>query len=94
MFSLPCYTRLTMSYVVKITSKRQISIPAKVFNQVRLKEGDKLVVNVKSNKIILEKLQESLDQLAGSIEIPQKYKNKSLNDIISEAKKDYFSEQK
>lgn len=83
-----------MLQIVTITSKRQITIPAKIFNRLQLKEGDKLIAEVDSNKITLQKAQQLLDELVGSLRIPRRYKNKSLNFIIKEAKKEYFSTKK
>lgn len=83
-----------MLRIVTITSKRQITIPAKIFDRLQLKEGDKLIAEVDSNKITLQKAQQVLDELAGSLRIPRRYKNKSLNFIIKEAKKEYFSTKK
>jgi AbrB family looped-hinge helix DNA binding protein len=79
-----------MLQTVRITSKRQITIPVKIFNQLDLNKGDRLIVEVDSNRIIFQKAQQLLDELAGSLGIPQRYKNKSLDFIIREAKKEYF----
>jgi AbrB family looped-hinge helix DNA binding protein len=83
-----------MLQTVRITSKRQITIPARIFNLLGLNEGDKLIVEVDSNKIIMQKAQLLLDELAGSLKTPQRYKNKSLDFIIREAKKEYFASKK
>lgn len=83
-----------MVYSVRITSKRQITIPVKIFNYLNLNKGDNLVVDIKDNKIIMEKSEDLLNKLAGSVKVPRKYKNKSIDFIIREAKKDYFNKKK
>lgn len=88
------YTFLTMIYSVRITSKRQITIPVKIFNYLNLNKGDNLIVDIKDNKIIMEKSENLLNKLAGSVKVPKKYKNKSIDFIIREAKKDYFNKKK
>jgi AbrB family looped-hinge helix DNA binding protein len=85
-----------MFKTVRITSKRQISIPVNVFNSLGLKKGDNLLINVDfdNERIIMEKQEKILNQLAGSLKLPKKYKNKSLEQIISDAKRNYFGSKK
>lgn len=83
-----------MIYSVRITSKRQITIPVKIFNYLNLNKGDNLLIDIKDNKIIMEKSEDLLNKLAGSVKVPRKYKNKSIDFIIREAKKDYFNKKK
>ncbi len=77
-----------MLQTVRITNKRQITIPVRIFNQPGLNQGNKLIVEVNSNKIIMQKAQLLLDKLAGSLKTPVRYRNKSLDFIIREAKFD------
>ena len=79
---------------VKITDKRQITIPAKIFDYLGLQEGDRLIVKAKSNKLILQRSQDLIDDLAGSVKLPKKYKGKPLNWVINEAKTEYFTDKK
>lgn len=83
-----------MLQTVRITSKRQITIPVKIFNQLGLNQGDKLIVEVDSNKIIMQKAQRLLDELAGSLKVPARYRNKPIDFIIKETKKEYFASKK
>jgi AbrB family looped-hinge helix DNA binding protein len=80
-----------MLYTVRISSKRQITIPSIIFKQLELQEGDSLQVEVDNKKIILSKAMILLNELAGSIKPPEKYKGKSIDTIIKEAKRDYFA---
>lgn len=79
-----------MLNTVRISSKRQITIPARVYAQLGLAQGDTLSIEVKNNTFILGKSKLLLDKVAGSVTLPIEYKAKSLDQIISEAKKTYF----
>ena len=65
-----------MLQTVKISSKRQITIPVDIFNFLALNEGDRLIVNIDEGKIVMEKSQKVLDEIASSLYLPKKYKNK------------------
>ena len=83
-----------MTQSVRITSKRQITIPVKIYNKLHLNKGDRLIVRFTPDKLILQKAQVLLDSLAGSLKVPEKYKNKSTDEIVSQAKQDYFQHKK
>lgn len=83
-----------MLQTVKISSKRQITIPVDIFNYLALNEGDRLIVNIDEGKIVMEKSQKLLDDMAGSLYIPNKYKNKTLDFIIRDSKQEYFTKKK
>lgn len=75
----------------RIISKRQITLPVKIFSQLDLSQGDTLLMEVIENSIVMRKTQDVLDSLAGSVPVPTKYKNKALDTIIEEAKHEHFS---
>lgn len=80
-----------MLQTVRITSKRQITIPVKIFNQMGLIKGDQLVLEYSNENIIMKKSQQLLDEVAGTIIPPKKYQNKSIDFIIRDAKREYFT---
>jgi AbrB family looped-hinge helix DNA binding protein len=80
-----------MLQTVSISSKRQVTIPASIYNKLNLKRGQRLIVSAQKNKIIMEPAQLLIENLAGSITLPRKFRGKSIQKIIQEAKKDYFS---
>ena len=52
--------------IVKLSSKRQITLPAKVCRAIDLKQGDHLVLEVKGNQFIFTRLPENFtDFVAG-----------------------------
>lgn len=79
---------------VRISSKRQITIPSRIYQSLNLKKGDQLLVELKEDKIFIQKAQAVLDQLAGSLKIPSSLRKKNLETIIKEAKEKYFKNKK
>ena len=88
--SLLFYTFLTMLQTVRISSKRQITIPAKIFNSLGLKKGERLVVRLDARTISMQRGLDLLDELQGSLKLPQKYKGKPESIIIQDAKHEHF----
>lgn len=83
-----------MLQTVSISSKRQITIPAKIYNHFGLSRGLKLIITIDSDKIILQKAQALLDEVAGTIKLPKRFKNKPLESVVNEAKTEYFYRKK
>lgn len=73
-----------------ITSKRQITIPAVVFREAKLLEKQKLFVKNIGSRVVLTPVTQAIDELAGSLKTPARWKNKDLDQIISEAKNEYL----
>jgi len=73
-----------------ITSKRQITIPAVIFREAKLLEKQKLSVTSAGNQVILTPVAQAIDELAGSLKMPARWKNKNLDQVISEAKNEHF----
>lgn len=51
-----------MKNSVTISSKRQITIPAEIFRSLGLKEGQKLMVEIENDRIVMTIRPESLTQ--------------------------------
>lgn len=83
-----------MTYYATITSKRQITIPAKLFKKVNFKKGQKVVFSIENGKIHLETATDQVNRLAGSLSLPKKFKNTNLDELILQAKKEYFANKK
>ncbi|MBM3705593.1 MAG: AbrB/MazE/SpoVT family DNA-binding domain-containing protein [Actinobacteria bacterium] len=64
----------------KITRKGQVTIPKEAREKLSLSESDYLDVKVIGNTIVMEKL-ESFESLKGSLTIPSKYRQKTLEEI-------------
>lgn len=56
-------TILTMFETLKVSSKGQIVIPEKIRTRLKIKQGEKLILIEKKNKIILEREKNFLEEL-------------------------------
>jgi len=81
-----------MLQTVRISSKRQITIPAQIYRQLSLNQGDRLSISIDNENLIIKKSKQLLNELAGSVTVPKRYKNKPIDYIIKEAKKEYFTQ--
>lgn len=79
-----------MTYTATISSKRQITIPAPLYRHLGLSQGDKLVVSVDKEGLKLVSPTQLLDELEGSLSVPAKYQGMDLDELIRQAKADYF----
>lgn len=73
-----------------ITSKRQLTIPAAMYEKAGLQDVRKVLIQARGNQLVIEPATALVNSLAGSVRIPEKYKGKSINEIIQKAKKEYF----
>lgn len=80
-----------MKKYVRISSKRQITIPVDTYNKLNLHKGDLLMIDIDNSTIHLQKAQDVLDSLVGSVQMPNKYHDMDLDTIISQAKHEQFS---
>ncbi len=71
--------------IVKVTRKRQVTIPKDVSDELGISEGDLLLVRVEEGKIILEKVG-GLTELAGALN-PGKKVSKLAEELDRERKK-------
>ena len=83
-----------MQQIATITSKRQLTIPAKIFHSLNLKEGHKVVVSTENNTIRITPALSLVEKLAGSVVIPEKFKGLPIEKIVEKAKNSYFKSKK
>jgi len=93
-FSLQMYNCLTMMQLATITSKKQFTIPADIFRAAGFKTGQKILVTRKDRSLLLEPVEDIVENLAGSVRIPKKYRNLTIGKIKKKAIHDYFSNNK
>lgn len=79
-----------MNQLATITSKKQLTLPSKIFKQAGFKIGQKVTVWEKNGNIIITSSKNLVEDLAGSLTTPKKWQNKSTKQIIQKAKKEYF----
>jgi AbrB family looped-hinge helix DNA binding protein len=82
-----------MAQIATITSKRQLTIPVSIFRKLGLMVGQKVIVAEEKGTISIKPVLDLIEDLAGSVKTPGKYEGLSVDEIISQAKKDYFSKQ-
>lgn len=81
-----------MSQMATITSKKQLTIPAQLFYEAGFKIGQKVIVTEENGSLKITPAEKLVEELAGSVPIPAKWKGKNLDRIIEEAKDEYFQE--
>lgn len=83
-----------MRQLATITSKRQLTIPVRIFEKLALGEGERVVVAEEKGKIIIRPAKNLVEELAGAISLPKRFKGLSLEKIIQKAKREYFARKK
>ncbi|MBI4225871.1 AbrB/MazE/SpoVT family DNA-binding domain-containing protein [Candidatus Roizmanbacteria bacterium] len=75
---------------VRISSKRQITIPSKIFNELGIAKGDHLLAEKKGESILLTPAEVLVRSLAGAIKSSKKLTDEELEKIIKKSKKEHF----
>lgn len=83
-----------MQQLVRISSKRQVTIPSKIYASLGLTQNDNLIFELKDDTVVMRKAQLILDELEGSIPVPKKYMGMPMDLIIRDAKREYFKNKK
>lgn len=83
-----------MTYTATITSKRQITLPAALFSDLGLKQGQKLVITKRGNELVMKSALDAINKLCGSVKRPVDYKDMDIDEMIEKAKYEYFSKKK
>lgn len=79
-----------MQQIATITSKMQLTVPIGIARKVGLKTGEKVSVDEKEGKIIITPMRALVEELAGSLSLPKRWQGKTMDEIIKEAKEEYF----
>lgn len=77
-----------------ITSKMQLTLPVSIARKIGIKSGQKVTVSEKDGDIIITPAERLVKELAGSLKYLKKKDNKTLDEIIKEAKYTYFKSHK
>lgn len=74
-----------MTYTVSITSQGQISIPAKIRQELGLSKRKKALVSIENGKMVVELVKDFLE-LGGSLKTDKKpLSNKELDEVVGKA---------
>ncbi|HLB60522.1 MAG TPA: AbrB/MazE/SpoVT family DNA-binding domain-containing protein [Patescibacteria group bacterium] len=82
-----------MQQMVRITSKRQITIPAAMYKKFKLSAGDNLIFEANDQSMTITPAVQLVERLAGSVSVPRHLRGeKDLDKVIEKAKENYFRE--
>jgi bifunctional DNA-binding transcriptional regulator/antitoxin component of YhaV-PrlF toxin-antitoxin module len=79
-----------MFQTATITSKRQLTIPVSMYKKMGLKNGQKVVVSYMNNELRVQSALDLVDRLAGSVQIPDKFRGVPIDTIVSRSKTEHF----
>lgn len=83
-----------MSQIATITSKKQLTLPSALFKQAGLRIGQKVIISEEKGRLVLTPSELLVEELAGSVPIPKKWKGKPIKWIKNQAIKEYFKHNK
>jgi len=83
-----------MKQLATITSKRQLTIPSTIFQDLGLKEGERVMVSKEKGKITIQPAKNLVEELAGSVAVPKKFKGLTIDKIIEFTKQEYLKSKK
>ena len=79
-----------MTQMATITSKKQLTLPAELFRQVGFRVGEKVIVSEENGSLKITSAEKLVEELAGSIPMPKEWEGKDVDQIIEEARDEYF----
>lgn len=82
-----------MTQMATITSKRQLTLPANIFEKAGLKIGQKVAVREENGSLIIVPPEKLLEELDGILTMPKKWEGKDLDEIIEESVMEYFKKE-
>ena len=80
--------------IATITSKNQLTLPVDIVRKIGLEVGQKVIVSEEGGKVVITPAEDLVEELAGSLKMPKKWKGRSMEEIIEKSKREYFSESK
>lgn len=81
-----------MNQLATITSKKQLTLPAELFRKAGLRIGQKVIVSEENGRLTITSAEKLVEELAGSVPMPKRWKGKSIDVIIEQARDEYFKE--
>ncbi|MEK7617064.1 MAG: AbrB/MazE/SpoVT family DNA-binding domain-containing protein [Patescibacteria group bacterium] len=80
-----------MSQMATITSKKQLTLPAELFRKAGFRIGERVIVSEENGSLKITSAERLVEELAGSVPMPKKWRGKDIDEIIEEARNEYFS---
>jgi len=76
--------------IATITSKRQLTIPAKIFKKANLSIGDKVIIKEEGGELRIKRSADLVEKLAGSATVSQSLRGVDVEVALRIAKQRYF----
>ena len=73
-----------------ITSKRQLTIPSRLFKKANLSIGERVIIEEKEGELRIKKALDLVEELAGSVSVPVRLRGVDIDEAIRIAKRRYF----
>jgi len=83
-----------MQKMATITSKRQLTIPVVIFQELGLEEGERVVVSEDNGKIVIQSGRDLVEELAGSVVAPKRFRGLTIEKMVELAKQEYLKNKK
>lgn len=83
-----------MTYIVTVTSKRQITLPANLYFELGIEKGQKLQIRQQGRELVMSLELDELHELMGSVKRPKKYAKLGIDEMIAQAKNEYWGKNK
>ena len=75
-----------MTYIATVTSRGQVTIPSDIFRRELLRKGEKVILSVDGGQIRMQSAVELVNELAGSVKVPDHLRGRDVDEIIKEAR--------
>lgn len=79
-----------MNQIATVTSKKQLTLPVALFKKAGFKIGQKVIVSEEDGRLLITPAEKLIEELAGSVMVPNKWKGKNTRQIVNETKNEYF----
>lgn len=79
-----------MTHAATVTSKRQITIPSKLYVKLGWKKGQKVVITEKNGMLTISSALALIDKLAGSVKVPERFKGLTPDEMVEQAIEERF----
>ena len=79
-----------MTQLATITSKKQLTLPSAVFKKAGLRIGQKVIVSEENGHLFITPAERLVEEIAGSVSIPAKFKGGDIDKVIEFSKEKYF----
>lgn len=83
------YNFLTMQ-IATVTSKRQLTIPSKIFKKAGVRIGEKVIVQEVEGGLLIKPAMRLVEELGGSVFVPKNLRGADIDKAVEIAKERYF----